>query len=261
MGGNYQVPAPRSVFEVDALRLEAVLTCVGFDDSLDYTLGANHPHLDHLIVVTSHEDRATQSVCQKHSVTCVQTDLFQKNGRTFNKGAAINAGFGHFQYHGWRLCLDVDIILPDNFRRLLFNHSHLDPDCLYGADRVDLVGVSELRTLRETSLTFPQHAYQSGVSSVHGGAVFQRQPSASSARFVDSLVGYCPIGFFQLWNARKQRPYPYSLGTAAHDDVLFAQSWPLAQRRLLPSAVCYHLVGRPPYYGENWDGKRRQPRL
>src|SRR5580693_7111178 len=77
----------------ESLRLEAVTVCVGFDDLLDLTLGLNHPHLDTLIVVTSHADRATQAVAKKHGAICVQTDLFGKNGRNFNKGAAINAGF------------------------------------------------------------------------------------------------------------------------------------------------------------------------
>jgi hypothetical protein len=253
-------PSPSS-HPTEALRLEAVTTCVGFDDLLDFTIGTNHPHLDTLIVVTSHDDKKTQQVCLKHGVICVPTDLFQKNGRSFNKGAAINAGFGHFQYHGWRLHLDVDIALPDNFKRVLFNHTHLEQDCLYGADRQDIIGQAEFNAWRQASLRMPQALYRSGISASHGGAVHQKTPSASSARFVDRLHGYCPIGFFQLWHASRQAGYPYSLGTAAHDDVLFACLWPEAKRRLLPSVVCYHLCAEPPYYGQNWDGIRRQPRF
>jgi hypothetical protein len=249
------------VFARESLRLEAVTVCMGFDDVLDQTLANNHPHVDTMIVVTSHEDRKTQLVAQKHSAMCVVTDLHQKNGRTFNKGAAINAGFGHFQYHGWRLHIDADIVLPDNFRRLLFNHSCLEPECIYGADRVDVIGQAGLDTLRAAALKVPQQAFESGLSPVHGGAVYPQQPSASSTRFVHPLHGYLPIGFFQLWHASRQRPYPYSLGTAAHDDVLFAASWPAAKRRLLPTAFVYHLNARPPSYGENWDGHRRQPRI
>src|ERR1700726_1301465 len=131
---NYGPTTPPSdIFEREALRLEAVPICVGFDDFLDVTLSLNHCHLDTMIVVTSHDDRKTQLVARKHGAICVQTDLFKKNGRSFNKGAAVNAGFDHFQYHGWRLHLDADIVLPDNFRRLLFNHSHLDRDAIYGA--------------------------------------------------------------------------------------------------------------------------------
>jgi hypothetical protein len=108
----------------DSIRLEAVTTCVGFDDFLDVSLSHNMSQVDTMIVVTSHEDKKTQQVAQKHGAICVQTDLFKKNGRSFNKGAAINAGFGHFQYFGWRLVMDSDIVLPNNFRRILFNQTH-----------------------------------------------------------------------------------------------------------------------------------------
>ncbi len=242
-------------------KLECVVVCMNFDDVLDYALALNHPHVDHMIVVTSHEDKRTQRVAAKHSATLVVTDLHQKNGRNFNKGAAINAGFGYFQYQGWRMHLDADIILADNFRRLLFNHTHINPAFIYGADRVDLVGLAALEEMIRARIQMPQHMHWSGVSSAHGGAVHQKQASSSSARFVDKLHGYVPIGFFQLWHADYHKPYPYSLGTAAHDDVLFATQWKQEHRRLLPSAFVYHLVARPPYYGENWDGRRRQPRI
>jgi hypothetical protein len=239
--------APSSPHAAEALRLEAVTACVGFDDLLDVTLGLNHPHLDTMIVVTSPADRATQLVARKHGAICVQTDLFGKNGRTFNKGAAINAGLARWQYNGWRLHLDADIALPDNFRRLLFNHTALDASCIYGADRVDVVGTAALAALRAN----PQHSWKAFVTP--GGVV--------SPRYVDPLRGYVPIGFFQLWHCSCEKPYPYSLGTAAHDDVMFAEEWPTTQRRLLPTVVCAHLCSAPPSIGENWDGNRRQPRL
>lgn len=243
------------------LRIEAVTTCVGFDDLLDVSLSLNHPHVDHMIVVTSHDDHRTQHVARKHGATCVPTDLFQKHGRRFNKGAAINAGFNYFRYHGWRLHLDTDIVLPDNFRRVVFNHTHLDPACIYGAARRDIIGRRGLQAYLAARFQFPQHAWGSGLSAEHNGALPPGPSSSSSAHYVDQLFGYCPIGFFQMWHATKQTPYPCSLGTAAHDDVMFASLWREEHRRLLPSVVCYHLVSRPPYYGENWDGNRRQPRF
>lgn len=242
---HYCPPDPCS----DELRLEAVTTCVGFDDILDETLYWNHHQLDNMIVVTSHEDRLTKSVCSKHSVTCVETDLFKKNQRPFNKGAAINIGFGHFQYNGWRMHLDADIALSDNFRRMLFNHTSLNKQNIYGCDRVDVNGRDELdRVLREH-----QHRYRFLMySSI-------RRPIG--ARFVSSLYGYVPIGFFQLWHASRQRDYPYSLGNAAHDDVLFAAQWPECNRQVLPTAICYHLQEEGGNgWGQNWSG-RTQPRL
>jgi glycosyltransferase involved in cell wall biosynthesis len=239
-----------SLYDKESLRLEAVTTCVGFDDLLDHAITRNFPHLDTLIVVTTHQDRATQAVARKHGAICVQTDLFGKNGRCFNKGAAINAGLDYFQYHGWRLHLDADIILPDNFRRLLFNHTHLEEDCIYGCDRMDVVLGG--RSVRDIPFDLPQHTR---------GCLLGPQHGTFSHRYVHTLRGYVPIGYFQLWHARAQKPYPYSLGTAQHDDVMFGALWPHSRRRLLPSAVCYHICARPPRIGENWEGKRAQPRI
>lgn len=226
--------------------------CVGFDDLLDVTLGLNHPHLDTMIVVTSHADKKTQKVARKHSATCVLTDLFGKDGRNFNKGAAINAGFDYFRFHGWRLHLDSDIALPDNFRRVLFNHTHLDPSCLYGADRVNVVGEKSIRRLSQGGRAQHHHGLLMGEEGVSGEI---------GHRLVCNLRGYLPLGFFQMWHASTQKPYPHSLGTAAHDDMMFSGLWPRARRQHLPSALCYHLCPAPPKIGENWEGHRHQPRL
>jgi glycosyltransferase involved in cell wall biosynthesis len=235
------------------LRLECVVTCVGFDDFLDVCLGVNHSHVDTLIVVTDHNDKKTQQVAAKHGCICVQSDLFKKNGRNFNKGAAINAGFSRFQYHGWRMHLDADILLPDSFRRILFNHTDLDRSCIYGADRTDVHGMDELKKVRRKRHEQPQFAWGFFIESF-----FDR---ALSPRYMDPLRGYVPIGYFQLWHASAQKAYPYSLGTASHDDVQFAEQWSRIHRRLLPNLTVGHLVQQAPKLAENWDGHRRQPRL
>jgi hypothetical protein len=243
--------ASQKLFDVETNRLEAVTVSVGFDDLLDVTLAANHQQVDHQIVVTSHDDSRTHAVVRKHGATLVQTDLFQKNGRNFNKGAAINAGMDYFQYHGWRMCWDADIVLPDSFRRMLFTKTHLDRSTLYGCDRVDVVGREEWHAIRNHNNR--QHSEGVFVGTNHHRAL--------SPRYVDNLSGYCPLGFFQMWHASCQKPYPFSLGTAAHDDVMFARLWPQSHRVLLPSVVCYHLCSKEPQLGENWEGNRTQPRF
>lgn len=244
-----QYAIENQMYQRDILRLEYVTTSVGFDDLLDVTLAANHPHFDTAIVVTSHEDTATQKVCAKHGAICVISDLFYKNGRVFNKGAAINDGFGRWQYRGWRAHMDSDVVVPDNFRRIIFNHTELDPECIYGADRVDVLGRDEVSKVG----TQPQHVHSFLIVPNHKGPI--------SARYVDTLRGYVPIGYFQLWHASAQRDYPYSLGDASHDDVMFAIQWPREKRRLLPSVVTWHVITTPENkMGMNWEG-RRQPRL
>ena len=241
---------------LDPLRLEGVTTCVGFDDLLDITLTLNHPHFDTMIVVTSHEDKKTKRVAAKHGAFCVPTDLFAKNERNFNKGAAVNAGFNYFQYSGWRLHLDADIALPDNFRRVLFNHTHLENDCLYGADRIDVIG-DDIRRLRGLFSSHPQHRLRSLVDPTHD----RQLCGPLGGRLVSNLHSYAPLGYFQLWNTSTHKSYPYSKGTAAHDDTMFSCLWPTSKRRLLPSVIVYHLCPAHPKWGENWDGNRKQPRI
>lgn len=237
---------------MECLRLEYVTVCVGFDDMLVHTLEQNMSQVDTAIVVTDHNDRKTHEVCRKLGVRCVPTDLFKKNGRNFNKGAAINAGFNYFQYHGWRMHLDSDIMLPPMFRTMLFNHEYLAKNTIYGCDRVNVYGKKELETIwndplqRMNGLFVGQHGK------------FRRQ---IEARFVNNLEGYLPLGYFQLWNACTQKPYPYSLGSAAHDDTMFSGLWPRQSRDLLKTSYVYHLAARETKMGENWEGHRKQPRF
>lgn len=241
------IPSPN--YDAESLRLEIVTVCRGFDDLLEATIARNIAQADTLIIVTDHADKRTQTVARNRGALCVQTDLFRKNGRSFNKGAAINAGFDYFQYHGWRLHLDADILLPSSFRRMLFNHSHLERHCIYGADRVNVIGPKAIKASLATDW---QHKYR---------LLLKPGPGEQAHRLICSLRGYLPCGYFQLWHSMCQKPYPYSLGTAAHDDMMFAASWPESNRRLLPGAVVYHLCPSPPRVGQNWEGYRRQPRL
>lgn len=240
---------PQPDYNSESLRLEIVTVCRGFDDFLKATIARNIAQADTLIVVTDHADKRTQAVARNRGAVCVTTDLFRKNGRGFNKGAAINAGFDYFQYHGWRLHLDADILLPTSFRRMLFNHSHLERHCIYGADRTNVIG---MKSIKEALANDWQHKYRLLLKPAHG---------EQAHRLICSLRGYLPCGYFQLWHSSCQKPYPYSLGTAAHDDMMFAALWPESCRRLLPGAVVYHLCPTMPKVGQNWDGRRKQPRL
>lgn len=228
-------------------KIEAVVVSVGFDDLLAITARLNLPHLDNLFVVTTHQDAKTQRVCERLGATAVLTDAGTLRGKTFAKGSALNAGLMMCQYRGWRLVLDADIVLPDHFRRVLLNYTHVDEQCLYGADRVDVIGLDALERTIET----PQWGHREEVC----------VPSPIRARVVTKDYGYLPLGYFQLFHAAAAHHYPSTAGGAGLDDVAFSQQWPLSHRRLLPSVVVYHLCVTPPVGGENWDGIRRHARL
>jgi hypothetical protein len=116
---------------------------------------------------------------------------------------------------------------------------------------VDVIGREAIESGEAAAA--PQH--------IHGFMIAPRPAHPLSARYVDTLRGYVPIGFFQLWHCSTQKDYPWSLGTAAHDDVMFAEQWPAPYRRHLPTVICRHLCVQAPSLGENWDGRRTQPRI
>ena len=233
----------RSIAEAN--KLEVIIPCVGFDDMLAVTLSQNVHHLDHLIVVTTHEDAQTCRVAEEYGATVIRTDLFGHQGKALAKGAALNAALAFCQFSGWRLVLDADIILPESFRRILFNHTHLDPQCLYGADRVDVIGRAALNSIK-----YPQWG--------HREEVLTNLPIR--ARVNTRLAGYLPLGYFQLWHAESHKSYPSTAGATGLDDAVFAMQWPVSHRRLLPSVIVYHICAAQPQLGENWDGVRRHPR-
>jgi hypothetical protein len=89
------------------------------------------------------------------------------------------------------------------------------------------------------------------------------QPSHRGARLIHKEFGYCPIGFFQLFNAYWIRThdlrYPNNQMNAERSDVLFALQWPREKRQLLPTASVFHLESEPNRQGVNWHGRVSAP--
>ena len=230
--------------------MEAVVVCDKYADFLVHTLPHNKFLFDRIVVVTSFEDKATQRVCEFHHVECIRTDELLSRKGEFHKGKGINAGLEALSLRGWAVHLDADIYLPPQ-TRLLLQAADLDPAFIYGIDRfnvrgfeawAEFQGVPRLQHECETYIHLGAFPMGTRVMHRHAG-------------------GYVPIGFFQLWHASAQKDYPWSLGTAQHDDILFAEQWPRANRVHLPTVLTYHLCAQPPKLGENWDGHRQQPRL
>jgi hypothetical protein len=230
-----------------SLYLEGAAVSVGYGDFLETTLQHNLDHFDNFVVVTSYDDAATQAVCARHGVTCVQTDHHRDDGAAFNKGLLINLALAHLRHRGWIMHLDADVALPDRVRWIL-GKSRLDPDCIYGADRMEVIGRPAWKRLQTNRRFLRQYRYKYLV----GGPDL---PLGS--RLLHNEYGYCPIGFFQLWHSKHaNRRYHDSQGSAEHSDVLFALQWPARQRVLLPGMFVYHLQSEPAPMGANWQGRR-----
>lgn len=231
------------------MHIEAVSVCVDYSDFLRHTIEPNFSQLDDWVVVTSYDDKKTQNLCREYGVRTVATDVFTDRGDPFNKARGINLGLAHLKQREWVLHLDGDIILPRRFRHLL-DRAHLDKDCLYGADRVNCRSYDQWQQTQSAAL----HQYRRHYLLTTPGTM------SLGARLVHNEYGYCPIGYFQLWNAEVDSPiYPTNRGSAEHTDVLFALRWPLSRRRLLPNVIVYHLETCE-RLGVNWQG-RKSPRF
>jgi hypothetical protein len=230
------------------MKIEAVVVCVNYSDFLAHTISKNVELVDRLVVVSHTDDKLTHRLCDKFSVDCIKTEVFNDDGDRFNKGRAINLGLSNLRHDGWMLHLDADILLPHRFRHCL-QMAKLDKRCLYGADRLNSISYENWK--KYESRTTPQHSYRFMVTP---------QPEFPlGSRLLHLEYGYCPIGYFQLWHNSMRRNYPIVCGSAEHSDVLFAVQWNREHRILLPEFFCYHLESELVKMGANWDGRKTKP--
>ena len=222
--------------------LEAVTVCVNYADILSLVISNNKTVIDNWIIVTDTKDKDTKRVCDLHGVRCIQTDIFYDNNEIFNKGKGINAGFDELTLQGWVMHLDADILLPANFKTILSGDS-LETDCIYSMDRIDVIG-------RDMYIDVLQDMHN-----VYSDYVFLQSRYHISTRMFHNKMGYCPIGYLQLFHNSKFIPYSERHETAARSDVLFLNNWAKHKRRLHPGAFVYHLMSEPSPMGTNWDGR------
>ena len=229
------------------MKLEAVIVCVDYSDFLEHTLPETLQHVDRLVVVTGHNDQGTRALCSKFSVDCVISDIMHEDGEVFNKGKAINLGLGHLKGMDWLLHLDADIVLPHGFRGML-ERARLKKENLYGCDRVNVYGHDH----------WTDHKHKLVPHYSDGYFVQPPMEFPLGARIIHRDLGWCPLGFFQLWNKNQGKRYPAHQGNAEHTDVLFAAQWGRANRVLLPEVVAYHLESAdgPTPMGANWNGRK-----
>jgi hypothetical protein len=250
---------------------ECIIVCVDYADFLAQTLPHNMQHFDRVLVVTSFNDRATQSLCRRLSVECRPTDVMHQRGESFAKGRAIDYGLGYLRRADWLVQLDADIWLPPQTRNWL-NWIPLDDDCIYGIDRVNCVGYGNWarfmagdvgdasptsspapRGLSSRAMDRLQHRYHCMIQPPAIGTL----PFPLGTRIaLREHGGYVPIGFFQLWHSRHERRYPLLQGSAEHTDVLHAIQWPAGKRRLIPEIIGIHLSSESGPMGVNWSGRQ-----
>lgn len=247
---SYENTTIKSENDYNNQMLEAVITSVDYGDFLNQSLPFVLPHVDRVVVVTSFEDELTKEVCRKWSVECIPTDVFTEKGELFNKGSAINIGISMLRQKGWIIQLDADIVLPLTFRNMIAK-SGLETDCIYGCNRMNVVGWDAWQKLKSEWHDNPQFTYSCLVDSPAEYPL--------GATLVHKQYGYMPIGFFQMWHSsymhRYQLRYPDVMGSAEKDDVQWSLRWPRKQRILLPTVRVFHLESESSLMGINWNGR------
>ncbi len=129
------------------MRIDCIIQSTNYSDMLALTLPLNKGHFDSVTIYTKTGDTATQEVCAREGVTCIETDRFTQNGSKFNRGAVYNEAFWRLLaaphldaptvQRDWICILDSDIVLPPVFR-FECETLGLDRGCFYGARRYNV---------------------------------------------------------------------------------------------------------------------------
>lgn len=214
--------------------INAILTCVEYDDYLAITLPRNARHFDQVFVVTTPNDQKTiDLVCHTPNSICVTTTRFHKDGAEFNKGAGLNFGLQTMKelipVTGWTCILDADTLLPGNASEF-FNDAFLKTGNLYGAGRRMLPNflIEQIEDLDFKLI--PTHALH-----LHSG--------------------YFQLFHWQDPRCRNMPQYSEKSNHAGKADTFFMKGWPEHRRLWMPFDVV-HLGPQD----RNWFG-RSSPRL
>lgn len=233
------------------MHLSALTTSFGYGDFLRETARRNRGLFDSWLVATSPDDLETREVCRQLCLDTLLTQDHRQGQEPFNKGRAVQRGLELLRHDGMLLHVDADVILPPTFRQAL-ESAHLDPECLYGCDRVMVRSWEAWKALRDSD--YLQHDWHFRTNFPPGCQV--------GTRWCHPQHGYVPIGFFQLfsgkavqWRGVTTRSYPGHHSDAARSDVAFGLLWDRRQRLLLPEVVAIHLESEPAKLGANWGGR------
>jgi glycosyltransferase involved in cell wall biosynthesis len=232
------------------MRVEAVSVCVNYADFLECTIDSVLAVVDDWVIVTTDGDKDTQRLCKQRGVRCVATDAFTRNGDNFNKARGINYGLSHLSCSDFILHIDSDIWLPPQTRHHLL-HAELDPSCIYGVDRLNVVGFEQWEQFLAQHKVEPQYEWSCLVKPL------KVPPLPLGARIIHrDYGGYCPLGFMQLFHGSQGKRYPIvHRGDAERTDILFGLQWPRPKRVLIPEVLAIHLESEPGPMGANWRGR------
>lgn len=129
---NPLVPEARHAF-----RMELITCSVGCADFLKTCLERNMRYFDRVLVVTDPKDEVSCNLARSMGADVLVTDRFYAQGKRFDRGSSYNRALKELRFKDWVAFMDVDIVLPREFRALVEAHG-LRNDCFYGMARRDI---------------------------------------------------------------------------------------------------------------------------
>lgn len=208
--------------------MRAIMVAVDYDDLLNVTLPYNRHHFDEVCVVTSPDGfNSVEPIATLSHAQVVVTDLFYRDGATFNKWRALEYALDVYGRHGWMCIMDADVLwperLPDDWEPVVGN--------LYTPFRRMFTDTSQPIPQEDRWSEFPRHRQE-------------REFAGYSQVFhaTDPVLGNPP------WHQIDWRH-------AGGADSFFQAKWS-PERKIRPSWEVLH-IGEA---GMNWCG-RATPRL
>lgn len=139
-------------------KIEAIIVAYNFLDLAQITIPRNLPELDHLIIMTKENDPIIEYCkgLETDKITVVITDAFNHEGAKFNKGLVIALGMNVLKYKEWMITMDIDVVMPPNFKKGFFN---LNPNRqkFYGMRRVNIESKKDLEMLEKREKTLEDY--------------------------------------------------------------------------------------------------------
>jgi hypothetical protein len=235
------------------MRIEAITVCVNYSDFLQVTAAENKGLFDRHIIVTTPQDTKTREVARQWGLELLLTEEGIQNGE-FNKGHMIRRAQRLLACDSWRVHIDADIVLPRHFRNAL-DIANIDPNCIYGIDRVMVKSWEEWQNLKESGYLNHQWDYHCRVKFPKGVEV--------GSRWAASDLGYAGIGYMQVWHGSadehisfQHRAYPHFHGESSRTDTQMPLQWDRRKRVLLPEVIAVHLESEDSKMGTNWNGRK-----
>jgi hypothetical protein len=144
--------------------IELVGLCVSYNylDTLQFMLPLNYNHFTHIYLVTQEDDIKTINFCKQFDNVEIVLFDFKNNHKQFDKYGALNKiqRYAYTYYpNSWYLIIDSDIILPNNFIKLLEQNT-LNKECIYGGYRNNLSKLSDIYTFYNHKFNIDLHNFK-----------------------------------------------------------------------------------------------------